>query len=659
MTTELIQANRTARIEHDGAVIELGQWYIVRVAAQGRARAKAQPADVFACVYHIGTNYVLFDPVGEDEFRVHLSEFNDRCTRVDAPREVISGRIAEHQQNVRELMAEVQRVTALIGVVPAGAIGAASEGTETTALAVAHGTADIKAHKAALVKAKEKTLPDLFKQIETQHAHMAMWMKAELTPMKAQFAVMKTCIEAVENRIFTVELYAGLTEEVVQLKDGNPATNDTKVSLFQRRHYMDEECLVNYAAGGMEFKDVKAFDRWLIRKDNLSRILPLERCVVAFRVRRYDKHYKIDSIAAYVTMWYEQEAARKTYIYIRNGEQVYRLSTGIDFGEELFPDREHDVLLGHAQKLYGEIDGSRLRAVISAGRYAEIMDEYKREDADYLKAKAAWDAKSEAYRKKEGWHAEPRRHDYHFRKTYEEITPASVYYDDAINRMAREALAHNRVAVVIQGLLDRSPALQPHPPWRIWTPEGFSAGIDLVYDSSRGMTSGPPPDFEAYRKRVNAKIDVGTFVTGQLAVFEEYHKERAEYESRLRRYRPDHGRPTRVHKVARMKNGMNEHDKPTIMCEFHWERDSDRGEEYWEEDPKKPGWGWNRKRYKKVTEKWSCDWNKLLNVSAYVPGDYKQFYADPRTRAEYLQWAPLLLAAEDWHAAQKATKEPK
>lgn len=44
---------------------------------------------------------------------------------------------------------------------------------------------------------------------------------------------------------------------------------------------------------------------------------------------------------------------------------------------------------------------------------------------------------------------------------------------------------------------------------------------------------------------------------------------------------------------------------------------------------------------------------KLLNVSAYTPGDFKQFFADPRTRAEYLKWAPLLLAAEEFHAGNR------
>jgi hypothetical protein len=44
---------------------------------------------------------------------------------------------------------------------------------------------------------------------------------------------------------------------------------------------------------------------------------------------------------------------------------------------------------------------------------------------------------------------------------------------------------------------------------------------------------------------------------------------------------------------------------------------------------------------------------ELLNVSAYKPGDFKQFFDDPRTRRDYLKWAPLMLAAEDYHAGKR------
>ena len=49
----------------------------------------------------------------------------------------------------------------------------------------------------------------------------------------------------------------------------------------------------------------------------------------------------------------------------------------------------------------------------------------------------------------------------------------------------------------------------------------------------------------------------------------------------------------------------------------------------------------------------SCQAELLFNVSAYTPGDYKMFFSDPRTRAKYLQWAPFMLAAEDYHASGK------
>jgi hypothetical protein len=45
--------------------------------------------------------------------------------------------------------------------------------------------------------------------------------------------------------------------------------------------------------------------------------------------------------------------------------------------------------------------------------------------------------------------------------------------------------------------------------------------------------------------------------------------------------------------------------------------------------------------------------SRLLNVDAYTPGDYHQFFDDPRTRALYLKWAPLLLTAEDYHAGKR------
>jgi hypothetical protein len=64
------------------------------------------------------------------------------------------------------------------------------------------------------------------------------------------------------------------------------------------------------------------------------------------------------------------------------------------------------------------------------------------------------------------------------------------------------------------------------------------------------------------------------------------------------------------------------------------------------------GWRGNRDYDDPVNCRLWVPAEDLLCVEAYVPGDFRPFFADPRTRADYLQWAPLLLTAEDWHAGR-------
>jgi len=47
----------------------------------------------------------------------------------------------------------------------------------------------------------------------------------------------------------------------------------------------------------------------------------------------------------------------------------------------------------------------------------------------------------------------------------------------------------------------------------------------------------------------------------------------------------------------------------------------------------------------------------VLNVDAYRPGDFRQFFNDPRTRQQYLKWAWMLLEAEEYHAGNRPVPE--
>jgi len=634
----------TERIERED-VIEIGQWYWI----------KHKKKKTLVCVMEVGSNYAeLYSVRGEHGgstiWRVHFDDFHEQCTReLDADR-VIAGEVERHRLAVARLMDKVKQLTSRLGLTPKGELVDENE-APCTALAVAHATEDITAHKKALIKAQKKTFPALFKEIEREHKMMASWMKAQLMPLQAESSILEERTKGIKDRIFTVELYAGLIEELVQIRRGKPAPNDTKVALYQRRHYMDEECLAEYEAGGMDYKSIKQFDRWLLSKNHWKRLLPSLRCVVAFQIRRHAKERDEPvSYSDFIRFWYERDADTKTFLYIRNGSQVYRLSTGIDFGEELFPDRKYTETLGDGQ-LWMCVKHSHVERVVGQREYDGLMEEQREHIKAQRRRRQEWFDEQAKLPKKDRdnpffapedpdgewrWHRWGER--------WSPCTPESVYYDDAMRLIARQAMDHNRMAVVLQGLLDRSPAFQPHPPWQLWTPEGFMRGIELVYDVSRALEPGEAPDFEAYRARLNASLKRGSLTVGQQDLWEraeaakEYERQsndwRVQYPLRTKRYRPyGNPGPGLIAEVVRLgRKGQ---------CTYEWLR----------ERLIYKRWG-NRGD---ITTRFTCNSSQILCIDNYTPGDFKQFFADHRTREQYLKWAPLLLAAEDYWA--KKAKE--
>lgn len=632
---------------------EIGEWYWLKTWEKDWDEEKedyGEPyiVEVLCCVIVVGSNYAemrtVDDGHGYTTYRVHEDEFDTRCRFEPDADAHIQDKIQFHQANVNDLMNQVKQLTAGLGVTRK----ALEEGGEdqVTALTVVHDTENVKAHKAALIKAKEKTLPDLFKQIEVEHKAMAGWMKSNLIPFEAQAKQLKHTTKAIEDKIFTVELYAGLIEEMVQIRKGRPAPNDTKIHLMQRRHYMDEECLWNYKAGGMEFTEIEEFDRWLCKKENALRIFPHPRCIVAFQVRRKKKNRpRGRSLSDFINIYFAEEADKATFLYIRNGQQLWRLSTGIDFGEELFPHKEDSITLGETGDgpLWANVYWSKVEEIISDAEYQQKQVEYEDALARHEVELAEWraDPKNAEHL---GSIFEPHPPGWHRSEKWEKITRESVYYDDAMRKIAREAMAHNRVVVVLQGILDRSPALQPHPPWQLFTPEGFQQSLELVYDVSRALPDGEPPDFEAYRRACNESLKRGCVTVGQQIAWEREmaRKENEKYRSN---YRSDYER-----EFFKPYGNPGPGELATVV-RF---------------GPKGATYQWQRQRLtysynndEPINTSFRCPVSELFNVNAYKPGDYKQFYNDPRTRADYDRWAPFLLAAEDWHAEQAKSKKKK
>ena len=51
--------------------------------------------------------------------------------------------------------------------------------------------------------------------------------------------------------------------------------------------------MFNYTDGGMDFGDIGKFDKWVATPENLNRVLPDQRGIVAFQVRRHGKNYGV------------------------------------------------------------------------------------------------------------------------------------------------------------------------------------------------------------------------------------------------------------------------------------------------------------------------------------------------------------------------------
>jgi hypothetical protein len=615
------------------------------------------------CVVRIGTNYAKLEGFAGNDWgghyssRVHFDIFDSVCQREPNAEAIIKGNVDRHTGNAQKLMAKVVEITRRLGVAPRAEIEDGVAAGETQALALRGSGESIATYKQSLIRAKTEELPALFKAIEKENKIAAGWMTAQIIPLEAQAAGLQPMIKAIENRIFSVELYAGLIEVVAQVADGEPAPIGTKVTLMQRRCYMDEECLAQYEAGGMDYSNIEDFDRWMARPANRDRLLPAPRCIVAFRVRRYDKPREAENLRDFIKIIEECEADRQTFLYIRNGDRLYRLSTSIDFGEELFPDLDR---LDTTQRMYIK-SGTAWKGdrdfLISEGLYRTFQAEDAAHAASVRKkGKKDWclckDTKGYSF-----CHYSPKAH------AFELYTPDSVYYDDATQHLADEQARHNRLVLVLQGLLDRSPVMHPHPQWKLWTPDGFMAGLILICDSGRALTPGAAPDFEAYRKRLNATIKAGTITVGQDDAWQEREANRENvrqasdyrirYKSDYRRYKP-HGDPgpgLLARASATSKQGVT----------YRWTRKKKNGRKVWVPNPARPGWGWEKIVYDDMSESITVPTGRLLNVDAYTPGDFRQFFADPRTRADYLQWAPLLLVAEDYHAGKRRVsgEEPK
>lgn len=623
------------RIAPETADPSVGDWYWI-----SPEKGDDDKASWLGCITHRGSNYFLLTGVDKSYERIHVNEFELRCTHEPNYRKYIDGKTAECKRELDRLTREIKELTTGLGLNHVS-LAEGGSSSDISVLAVSSGNGAIKEYQSALVVAQDKTLPALFQSIKKTSAELNMWLLATTIPLQTQADGFNQIIDSVKTRIFNVELYAGLTETVEQIADGNPAQIGEKVRLMQRRAYMDEECLAEYQHGGMDFDGICEFDRWLAKPENRDRILPFPRCVLAFQVRRNDKYRECVSISDFINVQIKKEEDRATFLYIRNGEQLFRLGTAIDFGPKLFPDfnagfEESGAI--YAETYWNRVDKDKIIPEREYVAMVEAEREAKRKEAAKLKGLS----KKERWRQSSYISEEAHR--------YTKIDQDSVFLDDVEKCMKQAADEHNRLVVILQGLMDRSAVFHPHPNYSLWKEADFKAAFDLIYDDSRALTAGQKPDFEAFRVKLNETLKAGCITFGQDEAWElregERESKRLDSDWRTKtHYRPTHFRPYGDPGPGRLAT-VESYSKKSGTCTYHWTRER-RTYRRWADNDKA------------LPCALTVPAKVVLNVTAYQPGMFKQFFADPRTRAEYLKWAPALLAAEEYHAGNLTGKPKK
>jgi hypothetical protein len=587
--------------------VQIGEYYWVKFDKDSyycrREESEVVNNELLMCVQDIGSNHVSFKCyIGDNSTAlqtVHFYDFEETCRLEPNWKEVFQARAEKAQRLIQEKTQLLIKAGQDLCLIPTEVNPNQIPEEQQSFLPVRVSSSPEK-HKLELIELKEKTIPEISKEIEKLGQSYAVAMKSIYTPDMVKLQKVKGMLHKVDDHIFTIELYCGLQEVVEQIQKGEPADQNCPISIYQQILFMDEETLFDYKDGGMDFGSIEKFDAWLLKKENLDRIMPNQRGIVAFRVRRHDKDYgRATTLSQALTQcnWHVENS--KTYLIIRNGQNVYRINSAVDFMPRLIPKTDE----------------------IGKKQFIEISKQYRMRGEPEPKDKI--------------------RH----------ITPEDIDYDEKVREMDSLLQQYNRIVILIQGLLDRTMIFAPHPKINLCKDSDMIKWIDLVRDEEKGLPCNRVT-FEDYQKQLNSTLTKGKWIRIDCEWAEGYKD--GEPPDHSYRYSTGCKWGDSANPMPRLSM-VQSINKERTKVKVSWPKGENRvGKRIWVPSPDRVGWGHYKYDYssKSMCHEW-IDINRVMNVSDYNLGDYRMFLCDRSLQGKYLQWAQYLLPAERF-AQQKA-----
>lgn len=305
-------------------------------------------------------------------------------------------------------------------------------------------------------------------EIKKASDEMARTISKQMQLAQEMLAPLEKYVKRLEEGIWMVNLYLGRDEEIVALREGEPAGPEVPVSIRQLVLYMDEECAINAEGGGITGVDLDIFDAWLQADPrNVNQVIPEQKGVVALKPRRRSKRYE--------NAWEQagmEKADSQTYFLIRNGDKLWRTWTEFDVGERLVP---------------------------LASEFAEYFYE------------------------KRTSHSRGRLRDHRIR-----IEPGTLAWERAEEAADDRQRHYMRVGLILQGLVDRTTVFHPLPETGVNFLDHEHGGKSwrFVIDAEGLLETGRLP-FREWLEAKNRELRVGMRIIGTFNKWEDRNEKYA------------------------------------------------------------------------------------------------------------------------------------
>lgn len=427
-------------------------------------------------------------------------------------------------------------------------------------------------------------------EVAAKKARLEMLLKDQ-EAMYAALDGLSGLVSRLNKIIAVLNVYLGINEEIVQIREGRPAHPGTKIHVRQLVLYADEECAIAADEGGIDWANLDTFDSWLCKPDHLQQVLPEQRGIIAFKPRRNDKKYTENEFTNILL----NQNNRKTYYLLRNGEALYRIASEVEVGSYLFPPKDE------FEKLFVSY------TYTGVGRRKEVR-----------------------------------------------LRPGSREFADAMEKADAKARRYGMVALLIQGLIDRTDVFKPFnfDEINILDIASHEQHITYIRDAEQVLLTGRP-SFREWLGGLNRQIEVGQRIIG---IFDMYGHKLEYRQGRCDRLSPGNA-PLPDNYALHTVERKTEHG-----FQIFYERDDSRWERYEEPIPDQPGWVYKRHRKAAYKRRASC---QLYPSDGFIiPFDLVsiediQYYLNSRTeRHTYTQMFPLLKMVLKLKEEERRKEEP-